>query len=64
MESDKIYENSLAELKSIENKFAYDSLTINLSKLDRQTKQEIINALSVVISRRKNAVIDVLQGAK
>lgn len=62
MESLKVYQDSLAEIKSVEHRMSFDTLTINLSKLDGETKNEIINALSNVLKRRKNAVIDVIQG--
>ena len=62
MESIKTYETCLNELKSIEKRMSFDQVTINMNKLDSKTKEDLINSLSVVIARRKQAVIDTIQG--
>lgn len=64
MESEKIYEDSLKELDRIYKVLATDTFAINMSKLDGRTKQEMIEAISHVISNRKGAINAVITGVK
>ena len=64
MDSLKIYDTCLNELKSIENRMAFDQVVLNLNKMDGKTRADIVNALSSVIARRKQAVIDTIQGVR
>ena len=64
MDSLKIYNTCLNELKSIENRMAFDQVVLNLNKMDGKTRADIVNALSSVIARRKQAVIDTIQGVR
>ena len=64
MDSIKTYESSLQEIKAIEKRMCFDELTINFNRLDGKTKEDIINTLSNTIARRKQAIIDTIQGVK
>lgn len=64
MESLKLYETSLNEIKAIEKKMAFDQVTINMYKLDGKTKEELTNSISSVLANRKEAIIDTIQGVK
>ena len=62
MESLKLYEASLNEIKSIEKRMSFDQVTINMNKLDGVTKDALINAISVVLAERKSKILDTIQG--
>ena len=64
MESLNTYETSLKELTELEKRTSMDIVTINVNRLDGETKNQILMALRKVIKTRKNAVIDVIQGAR
>ena len=64
MESLKLYETSLNEIKAIEKRMAFDQITINMYKLDGKTKDELTNAISKVLASRKASIIDTIQGVK
>lgn len=64
MESLKLYETSLNEIKAIEKRMAFDQVTINMYKLDGKTKEELTNSISSVLANRKEAIIDTIQGVK
>lgn len=63
MVSIKTYETSLNEMKAIEKRLAFDTVTINMSKLDGQTKNDMIQAIANVLASRKQEVIDTIAGA-
>lgn len=64
MESDKIYESSYKELSTISKALSTDHINIDLTKLDTETKGQILSALSSVVSKRKSAVSTIVFGAK
>lgn len=64
MESLNTYETSLKELTDLEKRMSMDTVTINVNRLDGETKNQILMALRKVVKTRKNAVIDVIQGAR
>lgn len=64
MESDRILEDSKKELERIYRCLGMDSLTINLSRLDRRSKAEICRVLSETISARKSTINSMLTGVK
>lgn len=63
MQSKRVYETSLNEIKAIEKRLAFDTVTINMGKLDGQTKNDMIQAIANVLASRKQAVIDTIAGA-
>ena len=64
MESDKIYEESLEEIKSIKKSLAFDTITIHMNKLDGTSKRLITEALASVCSKRTPVIISVLTEVK
>ena len=64
MESLVVYQQSLAELDQVARRMSYDSITINMSKLDGVTREAIVNSLSSVIARRKNEITSTLEGVR
>ena len=64
MESLKLYETSLNEIKSIEKRMSFDQVTINMNKLDGRTREALTNAISVVLADRKSQILDTIQGIK
>lgn len=64
MESIRIYEDSHEELIKIRRSLATDTITINSSKLDEQTKRELINAISNVIDKRTKETETVILGVQ
>lgn len=64
MESLAVYKQSLTELDSIARRMSFDSITINLYKLDGVTKEAIVNSLSSVINKRKNEITSTLEGVR
>lgn len=64
MESLKIYEESQKELVRVKSSTSFDSLTINLNKLDEQTKGEMIKAITKVASKRCKDIEKVILGVR
>jgi len=62
MESLKIYDESHKELIQIRRSMGFDSVTINLSKLDEQSKNELVQAINNVVSDRIKKVESVILG--
>ena len=64
MEGDKIYEESRAELQEILKHLSTDSVTINLSKLDGNTRNDLTSVIQKVIYERLRSIDKVILGAK
>ena len=62
MESENIYEESREELNKISKLLSTDTVTINLSKLDRKTKLDFIETLNNLIIDRRHAIENVILG--
>lgn len=56
MESIQIYQESLAELKNVRKQLAFGQITINMDKLDGNTKEKLTYALSNVIADRTREI--------
>lgn len=64
MEGLSIFEKSREELLRLKKEIYQDKIVINFDKLDGDTKDTMINAITGVISKRSAAVDRVLMGAK
>jgi dihydroneopterin aldolase len=64
LESDKIYEASLEEIRSIKKTLTYDTVYIHLNQLDSESKRAFIEALASVCAKRDEAVTSVLTGVR
>ena len=64
MDSDKTYEESLAELRHIRKQLTYDTISIDVSKLDGKSKEAIIYALSAAAADREKQIINLISGVK
>lgn len=64
MEGDKIYEESRAELQEILKSLSTDSVTINLSKLDGNTRNDLTSVIQKVVYERMKSIDKVILGAK
>jgi len=64
MEGDKIYEESRAELQEILKHLSTDSVTINLSKLDGNTRNDLTSVIQKVVYERLRSIDKVILGAK
>ena len=62
MESKRIYEDSHAELMRIKKSITFDTFSINNSKLDGVTKDELLRAINKVIAERSKAIEKVILG--
>ena len=64
MEGDKIYEESRAELQEILKSLSTDSVTINLSKLDGNSRNDLTSVIQKVVYERLRSIDKVILGAK
>lgn len=64
MESRKIYEDSGDELAKIRKSLGSDSTTINWSKLDGETKNELNLAVTDVIIKRQKEIEKITLGVQ
>lgn len=64
MESKNIYEISRDEIVKIRKNLSSDSVTINLSKLDSNTKEQLITAITDVTSKRLKDIDKVVLGVQ
>jgi hypothetical protein len=64
LESKDTYQRSYEELEKIKRSLASDKITIDVTKLDTNTKQEIITALQNVIIKRKGEIDSVRLGVQ
>jgi hypothetical protein len=64
MEGDSIYEESRAELQEILKHLSTDSVTINMSKLDGNTRNDLTSVIQKVIYERLRSIDKVILGAK
>lgn len=62
MESEKIYDQSLKELRRILKETSTDHITIDFTKVDTTTKSEIITALRNCCNKRAHEVEKVVLG--
>lgn len=60
MESDTIYERSRKELLRLKKQLSTDSITINFTALDTESKGAIMKALSSSINNRLQSVESVI----
>ena len=60
MESIKIYEDSLKELKTVKKQLASNEITINMKQLDAKSKEAIIYGLSQILADRTRDVTNLL----
>jgi hypothetical protein len=64
MESDKIYEESLNEIKHVRKQLAFDTMTVDVSKFDAKTKEAFIYAVSSALADREKQITNILSGVK
>ena len=64
MESKRIYEDSYDELQRLKKTITSDTFVINSSKLDGNTKNQMIQAISKVISERSKDIQKVILGVQ
>ncbi len=64
MESKRIYQDSYDELIRLKKTITADSFVINSSKLDGNTKNQMIAAISKVISERSKDIEKVILGVQ
>lgn len=64
MEGNKIYEDSLNELKQIRKHLSSDSVVITMKNLDENTKEEMTRAIQNVIANRYSKVENIVLGVK
>ncbi len=64
MESKKIYDESYEELSKIRRSLGSDSTTINWSKLDGNTKDELNRAILNTAVKRQKEIQKVILGAQ
>ncbi|MBR6289198.1 MAG: hypothetical protein IKR19_07685 [Acholeplasmatales bacterium] len=64
MESKDTYQRSYEELLKIKKELASDHISIDTTKLDTNTKQEIITALQNVIVKRRGEIDSVRLGVQ
>ena len=63
MEGNSVYKDSYDELKRIRKQLGSSKITINLEKLDENSKHAIITVLSDIIARRSAAVNAIISGS-
>lgn len=63
MEGNSVYEDSYDELKRIKKQLGSSKITINLEKLDENSKRTIITSLSYTIAQREAAVNAIISGS-
>lgn len=65
MVSDKVYKESLDELKSVRKTLAYSNVSINMDRLDPESKKRITEALASICNIRIGDISsNVLAGVK
>ena len=64
MESLKIYEESYNELVKITKSTSSDQFTIDTTKLDTESKSQLLSAINEVLSRRKKQLDKFIFGAR
>lgn len=60
MEGISIYQDTRDELQRVRKQLSSSRVTINLDKLDEQTKREIIASLQEIIVRRQNVLLTLI----
>ena len=63
MEGNSVYKDSYDELKRIKKQLGSSKITINLEKLDENSKRAIITSLSYAIAQREAAVNATISGS-
>jgi polyphosphate kinase 2 (PPK2 family) len=64
MEANSIYEESRKELIRLKKEIHQDRIVINFDRMDGDTKESMINAITNVLDKRSAAVDRVIMGAK
>lgn len=60
MEGISIYQDTRDELQRVRKQLSSSRVTINLDKLDEQTKREITASLQEIIVRRQNVLLTLI----
>ena len=60
MEGISIYHDTRDELQRVRKQLSSSRVTINLDKLDEQTKREITASLQEIIVRRQNVLLTLI----
>lgn len=60
MEGISVYQDTRDELQRVRKQLSSSRVTINLDKLDEQTKREITSALQEIIVRRQNVLLTLI----
>lgn len=60
MEGISVYQDTRDELQRVRKQLSSSRVTINLDKLDEQTKREITFALQEIIVRRQNVLLTLI----
>ena len=63
MEGNSVYKDSYDELKRIKKQLGSSKITINLEKLDENSKRAIITSLSCAIAQREATVNATISGS-
>lgn len=63
MEGITVFEGSLKELKRVRKQLGSSKITINMDTLDETSKNEVISALSQIISKRESQILAMYAGA-
>lgn len=64
LENSSIYEESVEEMKAVLRTLSGDYVTLDFSKLDDNTKRDLISVLKKVIHERLRSIDKVILGAK
>lgn len=64
MEGDRIYQESLQEVRKIQRSLAATTITIEVDKLDSETRGAVVSALANALSKRALEIQKVLTGVR